>query len=99
MSGPRLGALREDLATRKTQAFRVIRNDEVVCGRYVPGVAADTERGTALLAKAIVGGLSLAVAVTAGLSARRSGEPIHRGTGKRSAEPSPAGDFFPPRLG
>jgi CubicO group peptidase (beta-lactamase class C family) len=66
MSGPKLDALRDDLAGRKTRAFLVIRNDKIVCEWYAQGTAADGKQGTASLAKAIVGGLSLAVAVTDG---------------------------------
>jgi CubicO group peptidase (beta-lactamase class C family) len=66
MSGPKLDALRNDLARRGTRAFLVIRNDTIVYEWYAPGVAADRKQGTASLAKAIVGGLSLAVALTDG---------------------------------
>src|SRR5262245_28539471 len=63
MSGPKLDALRDELAARRTRAFLVIRNDTIVCEWYAPGVAADSKQGTASLAKALVGGLSLGVAV------------------------------------
>ncbi len=66
MSRARLDVIRERLAARKTRAFLVIRNDHIVCEWYAPGVTAATKQGTASLAKALVGGLSLAVAVTDG---------------------------------
>src|SRR5437764_218539 len=61
-----LHALREDLAARRTLAFLVVRNDRVVYEWYARGVTADTKQGTASLAKALVGGLSLGVAITDG---------------------------------
>jgi CubicO group peptidase (beta-lactamase class C family) len=66
MSGPKLDALRDELAGRKTRAFLVIRNNTIVYEWYAKGVAADGKQGTASLAKAVVGGLSLGVAVTDG---------------------------------
>jgi CubicO group peptidase (beta-lactamase class C family) len=63
MSGSGLDALRGELALRKTRAFLVIRNDRIVYEWYAKGVAADTKQGTASLAKALVGGMSLAVAL------------------------------------
>jgi CubicO group peptidase (beta-lactamase class C family) len=66
LSAPKLDALRDDLAARKTRALLVIRNDKIVCEWYAPGNAADGKQGTASLAKAVVGGLSLAVALTDG---------------------------------
>ena len=65
-SASRLEGLRADLASRKTRAFLVIRKDAMVCEWYAPGQDADTKFGTASLAKALVGGLSLAVAMTDG---------------------------------
>ena len=53
-------------ATRKTKALLVIRNDAIVCEWYAPDFAVDQKHGTASLAKAIVGGLSLAVAMSDG---------------------------------
>jgi CubicO group peptidase (beta-lactamase class C family) len=65
----KLEALRSDLAARHSQALLVIRNDRIVCEWYAPGHAADKKFGTASLAKAIVGGLSLAVVMSDGLVA------------------------------
>ena len=59
-------ALRTDLAQRNTKSLLVIRNDAIVCEWYAAGATADTKLGTASLAKAIVGGVSLAVALSDG---------------------------------
>lgn len=61
-----LEALRADLARRGTQAFLVIRNDAIVCEWYAPGHGPDRQHFTASLAKALVAGLSLAVACSDG---------------------------------
>ena len=66
MSSTRLEVIRERLAAKKTRAFLVVRNDRIVCEWYAPGVTAETRQGTASLAKALVGGMSLAVAMTDG---------------------------------
>ena len=67
MDGRKLDALREELAARRTRAFLVVRHDRVVYEWYAEGVTADTKQGTASLAKALAGGLSLGVALTDGL--------------------------------
>jgi CubicO group peptidase (beta-lactamase class C family) len=66
MSSARLDVIKERLAAKKTRAFLVVRNDRVVYEWYAPGVTATTKQGTASLAKALVGGMSLAVAITDG---------------------------------
>jgi CubicO group peptidase (beta-lactamase class C family) len=66
MSLARLDAIKERLAEKKTRAFLVVRNDRIVYEWYASGVTAGTLQGTASLAKALVGGMSLAVAVTDG---------------------------------
>jgi CubicO group peptidase (beta-lactamase class C family) len=66
MSATRLEAIKERLAAKKTRAFLVIRNDEIVYEWYAAGVTANTKQGTASLAKALAGGMSLAVAITDG---------------------------------
>jgi len=63
MSGAKLDALVADLAARRTKALVVVRHDRIVHEWYADGVTRDTKQGTASLAKAIVGGLSLAVAI------------------------------------
>jgi len=65
-SSSKLEALRADLAARRTKALLVVRSDRIVCEWYAPGHAADKTHGTASLAKAVVGGLSLAVAMSDG---------------------------------
>src|SRR5262249_53116912 len=64
MSGPKLDALRDALAAKKTTGFLVIRNDRIVSEWYAEGHGPARPHGTASLAKAVVGGLSLAVALT-----------------------------------
>ena len=66
MSGPKLDALKDALAARKTHTFLVVRNDKIVYEWYAPGHGPAKPHGTASLAKALVGGLSLAVALTDG---------------------------------
>lgn len=65
-SSARLEVLRADLAARRTKALLVIRNDAIVCEWYASDHAADKPHYTASLAKALVGGLSLAVALSDG---------------------------------
>ncbi len=66
MSSARLDALVSDLAARRTRALLVVRHDKIVREWYADGVTAQTKQGTASLAKAIVGGLSLGVAISDG---------------------------------
>ncbi|MDB6054556.1 MAG: hypothetical protein JWN25_2079 [Verrucomicrobiales bacterium] len=66
MSSIKLDALKNNMAAHKTRALLVVRNDKIVCEWYAPGNSNATKQGTASMAKAIVGGLSLAVALTDG---------------------------------
>jgi len=66
MSSMKLAALKDDLARRNTRAFLVVRNDNIVYEWYADDQSPTKLQGTASLAKAIVGGLSLAVAMTDG---------------------------------
>jgi len=66
MSSRKLAALRDDLAARKTSGLLVIRKDKIVCEWYASGLSAASKHYTASMAKAIVGGVSLAVAMTDG---------------------------------
>jgi CubicO group peptidase (beta-lactamase class C family) len=66
MSSARLDALVADLAARRTRALVVVRHDRIVREWYADGVTRETKQGTASLAKAIVGGLSLGVAMSDG---------------------------------
>jgi CubicO group peptidase (beta-lactamase class C family) len=65
-SSAKLEAMQAGLAARKTKALLVIRNDAIVCEWYAPDFSASQKHGTASLAKAIVGGLSFAVAMSDG---------------------------------
>ena len=67
VSSARLDAIKERLASKKTRAFLVIRNDRIIYEWYAPGIALATKQGTASLAKALVGGMSLAATITDGL--------------------------------
>src|SRR5438045_1879658 len=66
MSRDKLDTIRARLEDKKTKAFLVIRNDRIVYEWYAPDHGPTKLHGTASLAKAIVGGLSLAVAMTDG---------------------------------
>jgi len=66
MSKEKLDALKDVLAARKTKAFLVVRNDRIVYEWYAADHSASKRHGTASLAKAVVGGLSLGVALTDG---------------------------------
>src|SRR5258708_3754554 len=66
MSSAKLDALWSDLATRQTASLLVIRNDRIVLEKYAQGWDAKKPHGTASLAKALVGGMSLSVAVSDG---------------------------------
>src|SRR5512140_1089916 len=66
MSASKIEALRAGLAARNTKALLVIRNDTIVCEWYAPGQERQTKFGTASLAKALVGGVACAVAMTDG---------------------------------
>src|SRR5262245_58399936 len=65
-SPTKLEALQEGLAARGTKALLVIRNDTIVCEWYAPGQDVKTKFATASLAKALVGGVSFAVAMSDG---------------------------------
>ena len=58
-----LEAIRKRMEDKKSGAFLVVHNDRIVCEWYAPGVTPQRKFGTASLAKALVGGLSLAVAL------------------------------------
>src|SRR5687768_17171532 len=63
LSSAKLASLKDDLAAAKTQSFLVIRNDHIVYEWYADGRTATDTHYTASLAKALVGGMSLAVAL------------------------------------
>lgn len=64
MSGKKLEAMKADLAARKTKALLVIRNDKIVYEWYAEGHSASAKHYTASMAKAIVAGVSVGVALT-----------------------------------
>jgi len=64
MDGAELDAMKDALADHQTKAFLVIRNDKIVYEWYQKGHGPDKRHYTASMAKAIVGGVSLAVAMS-----------------------------------
>lgn len=66
MSAVKLEELRAEMARRGTMALLIIRNDKIVHEWYANGHGVDHKEGTASLAKAMIGGVSLAVAITDG---------------------------------
>jgi CubicO group peptidase (beta-lactamase class C family) len=65
-SSEKLNAMKDTLANHKTTSILVIRNDKIVLEWYAPGWDADKNHGTASLAKALVGGMSLLLALDDG---------------------------------
>jgi CubicO group peptidase (beta-lactamase class C family) len=65
-SAERIESLRASLAAKGTRALLIIRHDRIVCEWYAAGTTADKPQGTASLAKSLVGGVSLAVAISEG---------------------------------
>ena len=63
----KLDALWQEIATRHSKTFLVVRHDHIVYERYADDWPADKPHHTASLAKAIVGGLSLMLAIDDGL--------------------------------
>lgn len=61
-----LDVLRDDLSRNGTQTFLVIRHDKIVYEWYAPDFGPEKPHGTASLAKALVGGMSLAVTMQDG---------------------------------
>jgi CubicO group peptidase (beta-lactamase class C family) len=67
MDSAKLDKMQIALAARETRALFVVRNDRLVKEWYAADHTADRKQGTASLAKAIVGGMSLMVAMSQGL--------------------------------
>jgi len=67
MSSEKLEAMKNTLAEKGTKSFLVIRNDKIVYEWYAPGYGPQKRHYTASLAKAIVGGTSLMLALNDGL--------------------------------
>jgi CubicO group peptidase (beta-lactamase class C family) len=66
-SSENLDNLTKSLAARNTKALLIVRNDRIVCEWYATGHGPDKKHYTASLAKALVGGMSLLVALNDGL--------------------------------
>jgi CubicO group peptidase (beta-lactamase class C family) len=66
LSRAALDRWRDRLATLHTKALLVVRDDKIVYEWYAPGEDANKKQGTASLAKAIVGGNSLMLAIEDG---------------------------------
>ena len=62
----KLEAWRSSLAAHRTTGLIVIRRGRIALEWYAPGWDADRPHGTASMAKALVGGMSLAVAMSDG---------------------------------
>ena len=67
MSTSKLDAMRSGLQSRGTSHLLVIRNDKVVYEWYASGQSRTTKHYAASTAKALVGGVSLGVAINDGL--------------------------------
>jgi CubicO group peptidase (beta-lactamase class C family) len=65
-SAEKLNALCDTLAVHNTTGILIIRNDKIVLEWYAAGWNAAAKHGTASLAKALVGGMSLALALNDG---------------------------------
>ena len=66
MSTPRLDEMRAGLAAHHTKILLVVRNDRIVYEWYAADFTPDKRHYTASMAKAVIGGVSLAVAMTDG---------------------------------
>ncbi|HEY7115363.1 MAG TPA: serine hydrolase [Tepidisphaeraceae bacterium] len=66
MSAEKLAQMRAALVTRGTTGLLVVRHDRIVLEWYAEGAGPDKPHGTASLAKSLVGGMSLALAMTDG---------------------------------
>src|SRR5207237_10418302 len=66
LSPARLDAFRDNLAKHGTRALLVIRHDKIVCEWHAEGPTPHKIQGTASLAKSLIGGISLAVAMSDG---------------------------------
>ena len=67
ISSSKLDAAREILAQKGTKKLLIIRNDRIVYEWYAPGDGPEQKHYSASLAKALVGGLSLMLALSDGL--------------------------------
>jgi hypothetical protein len=65
-SAQKLDELENDLAVRRTKALLIIRNDRIVREWYATGHSQSKPHYTASMAKALIGGMALAVAIDDG---------------------------------
>ena len=65
-SAERLEAARAELASHKTTGLLIVRGDRIVLEWYAPGVTQDSKHYSASMAKALVGGISVALAIDDG---------------------------------
>jgi len=63
LSGARLDAMQKTLASHKTTGLLILRNDQIVHEWYASGWSASKTHYTASMAKALVGGVSTALAL------------------------------------
>jgi CubicO group peptidase (beta-lactamase class C family) len=66
MSSRKLDAAKDVLSRKGTKTFLVIRNDKIVYEWYAPGFGPERKHYTASMAKALVGGVSLMLALNDG---------------------------------
>lgn len=66
MNGAKLDALRRVLDAKRTRALLIVRHDKIVFEWYTPFRGASYRHGVASVAKALVGGMSLLVALNDG---------------------------------
>ena len=59
----RLNALKDRLASHRTRALLIVRHDKIVYEWYAAGAGPSQTQGTASMAKALVGGMSLLAAL------------------------------------
>jgi len=67
MSSQKLDAARDVLSEKGTKTFLVIRNDRIIYEWYAPDFGPEKKHYTASMAKALVGGVSLMLALNDGL--------------------------------
>ena len=67
LDAAKLERWRDELGALRTSGLLVIRRGEIAYEWYAPGSGADKPHGTASLAKALVGGMSLLLAISDGV--------------------------------
>jgi CubicO group peptidase (beta-lactamase class C family) len=64
MSSAALEAMKDQLAAKNTRGLLIIRNDRIVCEWYADGYGPSRRHFIASMAKGVVGGLTVAIALT-----------------------------------